>query len=129
MPLLSQAQNSAPEAQPIVDTIPPARDIAWPGVIKLAVDASDNTHGIFRVNVTIPIAAAGPLTLLYPKWLPGTHAPTGQISQLAGLTFSAGGHPLPWRRDPVDVFAFHLEVPEGTSSVEAQFQFLAPTDV
>jgi predicted metalloprotease with PDZ domain len=129
MPFLTHAQNSAPEALPIVDTIPPARDIPWPGVITLAVDASDNTRGIFRVKETIPVAAAGPLTLLYPKWLPGNHSDTGAISQLAGLNFNASGHALPWRRDPVDVFAFHIDVPEGTSSVEAQFQFLAPTDV
>jgi len=128
MPLFTHAQNSAPEALPIVDPIPPARDIPWPGVIALSVDASDNTRGIFRVSETIPVAAAGPLTLLCPKWLPGNHSDTGTIAQLAGITFNAGGHSLPWRRDPVDVFAFHLDVPVGTSSVEAQFQFLAPTD-
>jgi predicted metalloprotease with PDZ domain len=128
MPLFTHAQNSTPEALPIVDTIPPARDVAWPGVITISVDASDNTRGIFRVRETIPVAAAGPLTLLYPKWLPGTHSDTGQVSQLAGLTFNAGGRSLPWQRDPVDVFAFHIDVPGGTSSVEAQFQFLAPTD-
>jgi predicted metalloprotease with PDZ domain len=128
MPLLTHAQNSAPETQPIVDTIPPARDVPWPGVITIAVDASDNTRGIFRVSETIPVAAAGPLTLLYPKWLPGNHSNTGPISQLAGLTFNFGGRSLPWRRDPVDVFAFHIDVPEGTASIEAQFQFLAPTD-
>ena len=129
MPLLTHAQNSAPEALPIVDTIPPARDVPWPGVIAISVDASDNTRGIFHVSETIPVAAAGPLTLLYPKWLPGHHSNNGPISELTGLKFSAGGHELPWRRDPVDVFAFHIDVPEGTSSVEAQFEFLAPTDV
>ncbi len=128
-PLFSQAQNSAPEAQPIIDTIPAVRDVAWPGVITLSVDASDVTRGIFLVSESIPVSAAGPLTLLYPKWLPGQHADNGQISQLAGIKFSAGGHPLDWRRDPVDVFAFHVGVPEGSSKIEAQFQFLSPTDV
>jgi predicted metalloprotease with PDZ domain len=128
LPLVACAQNSAPEAQPVVDTIPPARDVARPGVIALAVDASDNTRGIFRVRETIPVAAAGPLVLLYPKWLPGNHSDSGAIAELAGIEFTAGGKPLPWRRDPVDVFAFHLDVPEGTSSIEARFQFLAPTD-
>jgi predicted metalloprotease with PDZ domain len=128
LPLLTHAQNSAPEAQPIVDTIPPARDVAWPGVITIAVDASDVTRGIFHVSEAIPVAADGPLTLLYPKWLPGYHSDEGQVSELAGLKFNAGGRSLPWRRDPVDVFAFHIDVPKGTSSVEAQFEFLAPTD-
>lgn len=128
LPLVARAENSAPEAQPIVDTIPAARDVAWPGVITESVDASDITRGIFQVDETIPVAAAGPLTLLYPKWLPGEHCEGGGVSQLAGLKLTAGGQTLAWRRDPVDVFAFHLDVPAGASSVEAQFQFLAPTD-
>ncbi len=93
------------------------------------MDASDNTRGVFRVIETLPVAAAGPLTLLYPKWLPGHHSDNGPISELTGITFKAAGHSLPWRRDPVDVFAFHIDVPEGSSSVEAQFQFLSPTDI
>jgi predicted metalloprotease with PDZ domain len=127
-PFLAQAQDKAPQALPIVDTIPAARDIAYPGTITLLVDASDTTRGIFRVSETIPVSAAGPLTLLYPKWLPGSHSPGGSISSVAGLKIIAGGKVLPWRRDSVDVCAFHLDVPAGTAAVEAQFQFLAPTD-
>ena len=63
----------------MVDPIPPARDVAWPGVITLSVDASDVTRGVFHVTETIPVAAAGPLTLLYPKWLPGNHSDSGPI--------------------------------------------------
>src|SRR5271169_2252263 len=85
LPLIARAQSSAPVTQPIVDTIPPARDVACPGVITISVDASDITRGIFSVSETIPIALPGPLTLLYPKWLPGQHAPAGQIAELAGL--------------------------------------------
>ncbi len=128
-PLVCQAQNSAPEAQPIVDTIPVARDVPWPGVITLSVDATDVTRGIFQMTENIPVNAAGPLTLLYPKWLPGNHSDSGQISQLAGIKFNAGGHLLPWHRDPVDVYAFHIDLPAGAPNIEAQFEFLAPTDV
>ncbi len=127
LPIFTLAQNSAPEAQPIASTIPAARDIPRPGVITLSVDASDVTRGIFQVRETIPVAA-GPLTLLYPEWIPGNHSPTGQISKLAGLKFSAGGKPLAWKRDPVEVFALHVEVPAGATSLQAEFQFLAPTD-
>jgi predicted metalloprotease with PDZ domain len=127
-PFLAHAQDKAPQALPIVDTIPAARDVPYLGTITLLVDASDTTRGIFRVSETIPVAASGPLTLLYPKWLPGSHSPGGAISSVAGLKFTAGGKVLPWRRDPVDVCAFHLEVPAGTAAIEAQFQFLAPTD-
>lgn len=128
LPFCAVAQNSEPTAQPIVETIPPARDIACPGTIGLSVDASDNIRGIFHVREIIPVIPAGPLTLLYPKWLPGHHAPLGPIAALAGIEFSADGHPLSWRRDPVDVFAVHVEVPSRTERVEAQFQYLAPTD-
>ena len=129
LPLLALSENSAPVAQPGRNDVPPAQDIPWPGVIKLSVDATDVTRGIFQVSETIPVTAAGPLIVLYPKWLPGVHAPAGAIPQLAGLFFSADGHPLAWRRDPVEVFAFHLDVPAGTSKVMANFQFLAPTDI
>ena len=129
LPLIACAQNSTPQAEPIVDTIPPARDIAWPGVINLSVDASDVTRGIFDVIETVPISAPGQVTLLYPKWLPGHHSPIGQIANVAGISFKARGASLLWRRDPIDVFAFHIDVPAGTSNFEAHLQFLAPTDV
>jgi predicted metalloprotease with PDZ domain len=80
------------------------------------------------VTETIPVADAGPLTLLYPQWLPGSHAPNGPIPELADLRITAGGVPLRWRRDPVDVYAFHIDVPAGATSLKAEFQFLAATD-
>ena len=128
LPLPGLAGNSAPVALPIIDTIPAARDVARPGIITLAIDASDVTRGIFQVIETIPVTAAGRLTLLYPEWIPGNHAPRGDISKIAGIRFSTGGKPLAWQRDPVDVFALHVDVPAGATSVQAEFQFLAPTE-
>ncbi len=121
------AQNSAPQPIPRADAIPTPRDQPYPATLRLAVDASDVTRGIFAVRQTIPLAAAGPLTLLYPQWLPGNHSPSGPIDKLAGLRISAGGKPLAWRRDPVDVYAFHVEVPEGVRSIDLEFQFVSPT--
>ena len=120
------ATNSKPQPVPIVDTIPAARDMAFPGTIRLDVTATDLDRGIIEVRETIP-ATPGPLVLLLPKWLPGNHSPSGQIDKLAGFTFTANGQPLRWVRDKVDVFAFHLVVPAGATSVEARFQFLSPT--
>ena len=108
--------------------IPAAQDIAFPGTLSLEVDATDVDRRIISVRETIPVAAAGPLTLLYPAWLPGSHAQRGVIQDVAGLTFTAGGKPLAWVRDAVNVYAFHLDVPEGVTAVEARFQFLSPTD-
>lgn len=107
-------------------SIPAPRDIRYPGVIRLSVDATDLAHGIFSVRETLPVQGGGPLTLLYPKWLPGNHSPSGPIDKLAGLIVTANGRRLEWRRDPVDVFAFHLDVPAGVSQLDLAFQFLSP---
>ena len=128
LPGCALAQAGEPMAVPIVETIPPPRDVPWPGVIQLSVDASDNIRGVMRVREMISMDRSGQLVLLYPKWLPGVHGPAGAIASLAGIQFTADGHSLTWRRDPVDVYAFHVDVPQGTARVEAQFQFLAPTD-
>ena len=122
------AGNSAPAAQaPFVNTIPDAVDTPYPGTIKLVVDATDTERGIFRVKETIPVAKAGPMALLFPKWLPGAHSPRGEIEKLAGLVIKANGRILPWTRDPVDVFAFHIDVPSGARQLDLEFQFLSAT--
>jgi predicted metalloprotease with PDZ domain len=121
------AQNSAPQAIPALTEVPAPRDVPYPGTIQLDVDATDVTRGIFRVRETIPVAQAGRLTLLFPKWLQGNHAPRGEIEKLSGLTITAGGKRIPWRRDPMDVYAFHIDVPEGARTVELTFQFLSAT--
>src|SRR5215813_5109177 len=77
---------------------PAPADTDYPGTLKLAVDATDLDHRVFRVREEIPVVA-GPLTLFYPEWLPGNHAPRGPIDKLAGLTFSADGKPVAWSRD------------------------------
>ncbi|HEY5337575.1 MAG TPA: hypothetical protein VIJ85_05180, partial [Rhizomicrobium sp.] len=120
-------QAAGPQPVPMPPGIPAPQDIAYPGTIKLAVDATDTTQGIFRVHETIPVKA-GALILLYPKWLPGNHAPNGTLDKMAGLTIHAGGKVVPWVRDVVDVFAIHVNVPQGVSSIDVDFQFLSATD-
>ncbi len=107
--------------------VPAPQDVPFQGSLKIAVDATDVAHRIFRVHEVIP-ARPGPLTLLYPQWIPGNHSPTGPIDKLAGLTLSADGKPLAWKRDPLNVYAFHVDVPQGASAVVATFQFLSPQD-
>ena len=121
------AENSKPQPVPHVDTIPAAKDIPYPGTISLAIDATDTRRAIFKVKEVMPVAKAGHMVLLFPKWLPGNHSPTGQIEKLAGLKISANGKPVPWKRDPVDVFAFHVEVPVGARALDIDFQFLSAT--
>jgi predicted metalloprotease with PDZ domain len=99
------------------------------GTIKLAVDASDAPRKIFHSTLTIPVAAGvSELTLVYPKWIPGEHGPTGPVTDLAGLKFAAGGRTLNWRRDLVDMWAVHVELPPGTREVEAKLDYLSPAN-
>ncbi|NHZ40671.1 M61 family metallopeptidase [Massilia aquatica] len=114
-------------ALPARADVPAPRDLPYPGTIVLKVDATNLGQQIFRIRATIP-AAPGPLTLLYPQWVPGNHGPSGPLNQLAGLRLSAGGKTLAWTRDPVHVHAFHLTVPEGATAVEAEYQFLSPVE-
>ena len=108
----------------LAETAPPS-DSPYPGTLTLQVDATDLDRRIFRVKETVPVKP-GPLTLHYPKWLPGNHAPTGIIGSLAGLKISAAGRPVAWRRDPIDVYTFRLEAPAGVAALDIEFQFLSP---
>jgi predicted metalloprotease with PDZ domain len=94
-------------------------------VITIALDAREAPRKIFHARLTIP-ASAGTLTLYYPKWIPGEHGPTGPIQDLAGLKFTANGQELKWRRDLLDGWTFHVEVPAGVTNVEATLDFLSP---
>ena len=102
-------------------------DKSYPGIISLAVDVTDVTRHVFRVKQTIPVRN-GTLTLLYPKWLPGSHSPNGRIDALAGLVMEADGRRVEWLRDTVNVYAFHVDVPKGATKLDLQFQFLSAGD-
>ena len=105
--------------------VAPPQDVAFDGTIKVVVDATDLDRRIFRVKETIP-AKPGPMTVLFPQWLPGHHSPSGPIDQFAGLVVKANGQRVEWTRDVYDVYAFHFDVPAGASSVDLEFQQLTP---
>jgi predicted metalloprotease with PDZ domain len=98
---------------------------AEPGPISLAVDATEAPRRIFHVRESIP-AAGGSVTLAYPKWIPGEHGPTGPITDLVGLTVSAGGKPVEWKRVPTEMWSFTCDVPAGASSLDLAFDYVAP---
>jgi len=104
----------------------PPQDVAYPGTLALTVDATDLAHRVFHATQSIPVVA-GPLTLLYPQWIPGNHSPSGPINRVAGLKITGNGQRIAWRRDPLDVYAFKLLVPEGVSTLEVSFDVLTPT--
>ncbi len=105
--------------------VPPPRDVAFPGTIRLDVNATDLAHRVFSVHEVIPVKP-GPITLLYPEWIPGHHSPTGPIDKFAGLIVEAKGKRVAWVRDPGNVYAFHIDVPEGATALDLHFQFLSP---
>lgn len=87
---------------------------------RLRVDATDAPRNILHSTVTIPVVP-GRVTLVYPKWIPGNHRPTGPIQNLTGLHIKAKGQELDWERDLVDMWAFHVQVPDGVSELEVAF--------
>jgi len=122
---LASAQT-APQLAQLAPPIAPPKDIPCPGVIWLAVDATDLPHAIFSVREVVPVQRSGPTTLLYPKWVVGNHAPSGPIDKLSGLIITANGKRIEWKRDPVDMYAFHVTVPARVSALDVEFQFLSP---
>ncbi len=94
-------------------------------VIRLAVDATDVDRAVLSASETIAVTPGVTARLRFPKWLPGAHGPIGPVSRLAGLTFTAAGKVIPWRRDPLDGYTFLIDVPPGVDQLNARFQFLS----
>ncbi len=131
--LIAASLGVAPMAADAADTVPyvgvnqPApRDTAYPGTLDIHVDATDIAHRVFDVHETIPVEPGQSIYLLYPKWIPGHHRPSGPIKQMAGLVIHGdNGRRLTWTRDPYNVYAFKVDVPEGVKQLDVRFQFLA----
>jgi predicted metalloprotease with PDZ domain len=115
------AVSAGGTTKPATTPVPPAS----PPTVTLAVDATAAPRKIFHATLKIP-ATPGDLTLYYPKWIPGEHAPDGPVIDLAGLKFFAAGKTLKWRRDLLDGFTLHVEVPAGVTEISAELDFLSP---
>ncbi len=113
-----------PQPPPIVTP----QDRPYPGQIELAVDATDLEHHVFHVTETVPVPSGEKLTLMFPKFIPGDHGPTGPLPDLAGLVIHVNGRAVSWVRDTVDVYAFHIAAPAGATSVQVRFDYLSPPE-
>ncbi|QBQ47651.1 M61 family metallopeptidase [Brevundimonas naejangsanensis] len=122
------AQVGTPALPVALAPIPAAKDEAYPGVIKLHVDATDIERRLIQVRQTIPVSGPGPLVLFYPQWIPGNHGPVGPVANVGGLTFTANGQRLEWVRNTVQPWAYQIEVPAGVSEVDVAFQWLTPIE-
>jgi len=122
------AQNSpGPQPVPLPPPVVAPADTPYPGTISLLVDVTNITDRVLNVHETIPIKGRD-ITLLYPEWLPGTHSPSNPVSALAGLVVTANGKRIPWVRDRVNMYAFHVEVLQDATTLDISFQYLAPLD-
>jgi predicted metalloprotease with PDZ domain len=102
--------------------------LAQTAPITLSVDLTDAPRKILHATEVMPVTA-GPLTVVYPKWIPGEHGPTGPIENMAGFFITANGQPVKWERDKVDMFAYHLTVPQGATKLEMKIDFLASSSL
>ncbi len=108
--------------------IPKPLNQPYSGIIELQVDATNVGQKIFRVHERIPVKG-GKLTLLYPQWRLGTHAPAdAHLAQFAGLLLSSNHRRLEWTRDPLNMYAFHVDIPGDAATLEADFEFLSPVE-
>ena len=119
---------SPPNTAPFPPAIEKPGAEAFPGVIALDLDARDVGRHIVTIIERIPVSGQKQITLLYPKWLPGKHSARGPIDKLAGIEFSVKGKPVSWKRDPVEVFAFHVDLPADAKALDFRAQYLSPTD-
>lgn len=88
--------------------------------IRLDVDASEAARNIIHVRESFATTGAS-LDIFYPKWIPGEHAPTGTLNDMVNLYITADGRPVEWRRDDVEMFAFHITLPAGTKQIDIKF--------
>jgi predicted metalloprotease with PDZ domain len=97
-------------------------------LVVVEVDAREAPRGIERAHLSIPVHP-GPLTLLYPKWPPGDHTPSGPIASLSGLRFVAAGKTLAWQRDALDMYAIHVDVPAHATMLEVDLEVAAASEL
>jgi predicted metalloprotease with PDZ domain len=96
--------------------------------IQITADLSDAPRKLFHAEIDLPVTA-GPLTLITPKWIPGDHRPSGPVDSITGVVVTANGQRLPWRRDDVDLYEFHVTVPEGVTMLHAHLDCIVLTNV
>jgi predicted metalloprotease with PDZ domain len=122
----SYGQSSpGPQSVPLPPPVPAPVDQPYAGTISLSVDLTNVNDRVLNVRENIPVKP-GPMILLYPQWLPGNHSPSNSVQNLAGLVIAADGKPVPWLRDSANMWAFHVDVPKGATSLDLNFQYLAP---
>jgi predicted metalloprotease with PDZ domain len=127
--LFAQGPASQPQPQPVPMPPPIVAPVDKPfvGPIELDVNLTDQTHRVVHVHERIPVErGAKEMVLLYPQWIPGNHSPTGPISHVAGVVTQVDGKRVQWVRDQVNVYAYHVPLTAGATSMDVDFDYLSP---
>jgi predicted metalloprotease with PDZ domain len=95
--------------------------------IRLHVDLTDAPRNVYHAHLQIPVHA-GEISLVFPKFIPGNHRPSGPIGALTGIRMEAAGHPLLWQRDPIESYEFHVSVPKGVDTLEVALDAITTQD-
>ncbi len=111
----------------LICALAPVQSKAQDNTIRVSVDLTDAPHKILHSHLVIP-AKPGPMTLLYPEWIPGEHGPTGPVIDMVSLKITANGQPVAWRRDSENMYAYHVTVPAGASALDVTFDQITPPD-
>ncbi len=96
--------------------------------IQITADLSDAPRRLLHAELDLPVTA-GPLALTTPKWIPGTHMPSGPVEEITGVVFTANGQTLAWRRDDVDLYQFHLTIPVGVTTLHAHLDCIVTSRI
>jgi predicted metalloprotease with PDZ domain len=105
-----------------------ASALAQKSPIQITADLTDAPRKLYHAEVDLPVTA-GPLLLTTPQWIPGNHRPTGPVDSITGVVFTVNGQPIPWRRDDVDLYEFHLTIPQGATTLHAHLDCIVTARV
>jgi predicted metalloprotease with PDZ domain len=95
--------------------------------IHLHVDLTDAPRNIYHAHLQFPVRA-GEMALVFPKWIPGNHRPSGPLGALTGIRMEAAGQAIPWRRDNIDMYQFHVNIPAGVNTLEVWLDAITTQD-
>lgn len=105
-------------ASTLASTLALAIPLAAQQPIRITADLSEAPRKLYHADIDLPVKA-GDNSFTTPEWIPGNHRPTGPAEDITGVVFSVDGKPIPWRRDDVDLYEFHVNVPKGVTTLHA----------
>lgn len=101
-----------------------AAAIAQTAPIQITADLTDAPRKLFHAEIDLPVQP-GPVALTEAAWIPGHHAQKFVENDITGIVFTANGQTIPFERDDVDLYKFHLTIPPGVTTLHAHLDYIA----